>query len=228
MKILTWRGTATLLLLFCSLTSCSLISPQASRAQAQDDRATDIGWPRQIQKDGTTITIYQPQVKRWDGNQLQSRLTLERVDLAKRACEVANQLGVLAEEKQQSVTVETAGPVYATVDRVVLRQALIDLVDNAIKYSPEGGQVRVAVRDQSQGPTLTVIDTEPGIEREHHDRIFARFYRVDKACSREWGGTGLGLAIARWTVEVHGGRIELESQQGGGSTFRITLSATQP
>lgn len=73
MKLMVWRPTAPLLLLFCSLLSCSLISPQAGRAQAMDDRATDLGWPRQIQQDGNTITIYQPQIERWDGNQLQSR-----------------------------------------------------------------------------------------------------------------------------------------------------------
>src|SRR5262249_9078109 len=73
MKLMVWRRTATLLLLSCSLISCSLISPQAGRAQAMGDQATDIGWPRQIQQGGNTITIYQPQVERWDGNQLQSR-----------------------------------------------------------------------------------------------------------------------------------------------------------
>ena len=73
MKLMVWRRTATLLLLFCSLISCSLISPPAGHAQALGDQATDIGWPRQIQQGGNTITIYQPQVERWDGNQLQSR-----------------------------------------------------------------------------------------------------------------------------------------------------------
>jgi hypothetical protein len=73
MKLMVWRRTATLLLLFCSLISCSLISPPAGHAQAMSDQATDIGWPRQIQQGGNTITIYQPQVERWDGNQLQSR-----------------------------------------------------------------------------------------------------------------------------------------------------------
>jgi heavy metal sensor kinase len=157
----------------------------------------------------------------------QVKLTLERIDLAELACEVANHLGVLAEEKRQHVSVETAGPVYATVDRLVLRQAIINLVDNAIKYSPEGGSVRIIVQDSPDGPTLRVIDTGPGITSEHQERIFDRFYRVDKARSRELGGTGLGLAIARWAVEVQGGRIELESEEGKGSTFRIILPRIQ-
>lgn len=153
----------------------------------------------------------------------QVKLTRERVDLVELAREVTNQLGVLAEEKRQSISVEAAGPVYATVDRLVLRQAVINLVDNAIKYSPDGGHVRIVVRDQPHGPTLEVSDTGPGIGVEHQERIFDRFYRVDKARSRELGGTGLGLSIARWAVEAHGGHIELESEEGRGSTFRITL-----
>lgn len=153
----------------------------------------------------------------------QVKLLPERVSLTELAREVIKQLGVLAEEKKQSLLVESAGPVYAMVDRPVLRQAVVNLVDNAIKYSPEGGSVRVVVQDQPRGPTLEVIDTGPGVGMEHRERIFDRFYRVDKARSREMGGTGLGLAIARWAVEVHGGRIELESEEGRGSTFRITL-----
>jgi signal transduction histidine kinase len=71
------------------------------------------------------------------------------------------------------------------------------------------------------------MDTGPGIAAEHRERIFDRFYRVDKARSREMGGTGLGLAIARWAVEANGGRLELESEEGAGSTFRIILPQGQ-
>ncbi len=155
------------------------------------------------------------------------KLIPERVDLAELAREVTHYLGVLAEEKRQSISVEAAAPVYATIDRLVFRQAVINLLDNAIKYSPEGGRVRIFVRDHPHGPTLEVIDTGPGIRVEHRKRVFDRFYRVDKARSREMGGTGLGLAIARWAVEVHGGHIELESEEGKGSTFRIVLPQTR-
>lgn len=157
----------------------------------------------------------------------QVKLTLEYVDLTELAHEVTNHLGVLAEEKRQSLSVEATAPVYATVDRLVLRQAVINLVDNAIKYTPEGGCVRVVVRDQPSGPTLEVIDTGPGIAAEYRERIFDRFYRVDKARSRGLGGTGLGLSIARWAVEAHGGRIGLESEEGKGSIFQIRLPSTQ-
>ena len=150
-------------------------------------------------------------------------LARERVDLAALAREVVSHLGVLAEEKHQSLSVEAPAPVHATGDRLVLRQAVINLVDNAIKYSPEGGQVRLVIRGRPEGATLEVIDSGPGIAAEHRAHIFDRFYRVDKARSRALGGTGLGLAIARWAAEAHGGRIELRSAEDTGSTFRIIV-----
>jgi len=154
------------------------------------------------------------------GNVLLKR---EGVDLAELARDVAAHLGVLAEEKRQSFAVEASGPVPAWVDRVVIRQALINLVDNAVKYTPPGGSVRIVVRDGAPGPTIEVADTGSGIPPEHRDRVFDRFYRIDKARSRDIGGAGLGLAIVRWAVEAHGGRIDLDSVEGRGSTFRITL-----
>ena len=160
-------------------------------------------------------------LSRADAGQMQ--LTRERLDLVELVREVTHHLGVLAEEKRQSLVVEADAPVYVTVDRLVLRQAVINVVDNAIKYSPEGGRVQVVVREQCPGPTVEVIDTGPGIAVEHQAHIFDRFYRVDKARSREMGGTGLGLAIAHWAVDVHGGRLEVKSKEGAGSTFRIHL-----
>jgi len=151
-------------------------------------------------------------------------LNRERVDLAEVAGDVAAHLGVLAEEKRQSFAVEASGPVPAWVDRLVIRQALINLVDNAVKYTPPGGSVRIVVRDGGPGPTVEVTDTGSGISPEHRDRVFDRFYRIDKARSRGLGGAGLGLSIARWAVEAHGGRLDLDSVEGRGSTFRITLS----
>src|SRR5262245_14649751 len=151
-------------------------------------------------------------------------LKRETVDLAELARDVAGHLGVLAEEKQQSVRVEASGPVATLADRLVVRQALINLVDNAVKYTPPGGSVRIVVRNGGPGPTIEVVDSGPGIPPDHRDRVFDRFYRIDKARSRDLGGAGLGLSIARWAVEAHGGRIDLESVEGRGATFRITLT----
>jgi heavy metal sensor kinase len=153
-------------------------------------------------------------------------LAAESVDLAELAEEVTAQLDVLAEEKRQILTVERQGNPRVTGDRLVLRQALLNLVDNAIKYSPVGGRITVRVAASAEGATLDVSDTGPGIPPELQPRVFDRFYRADTSRSREnGGGTGLGLSIARWAVEVNGGRLTLESGSGAGTTFRITLPA---
>jgi heavy metal sensor kinase len=155
----------------------------------------------------------------------ESMLSRERVDLCELAEEVTTQLVVLAEEKQQSLTVEAGSRSLCIGDRMVLRQALLNLVDNAIKYSPNGGRIVVKVSTSGEGmAVLDVSDTGPGIPADLRPRVFDRFYRADRSRSREnGGGTGLGLSIARWAVEVNGGRLTLESSEGPGATFRITL-----
>jgi len=152
-----------------------------------------------------------------------SELSIDSVDIPELAQEIAEQLGVLAEERDQSVKLKFDVVPRWTGDRVVLRQALLNLVDNAIKYTPEGGRIEIAVAQEPEGTMISVRDTGPGIPAELQSRIFDRFYRVDKARSRENGGTGLGLAIAKWAVEVNGGRLTLDPSSGEGSCFRITL-----
>ena len=152
----------------------------------------------------------------------------ESVDLADLVRDVATHLGVLAEEKAQTITVDAPASFLVSADRTVLRLALVNLVDNAVKYAPSGTVVSVAVRQRDGTATVAVTDAGPGIAREHLPRIFDRFYRVDAARSRAAGGAGLGLAIARWAVEAHGGTIEVESEPARGSTFRVILPvATQ-
>jgi signal transduction histidine kinase len=99
-------------------------------------------------------------------------------------------------------------------------------VDNAIKYTPNGGRIEIRVAQTTDVTLIDVSDTGPGIPAELQSRIFDRFYRVDKARSRGNGGTGLGLAIAKWAVEVNGGHLTLEPENGTGSCFRITLPQT--
>jgi signal transduction histidine kinase len=149
---------------------------------------------------------------------------LEVVDLSGLALSVVEHLRVLAEEKEQSVTIDAAAEVPAACDPAILRLGLINVLDNAIKYTPQRGAIRVEVREIPSGEAaIEVEDTGLGISAVHQGRIFERFYRVDEGRSREEGGTGLGLATARWAVEVNGGRIELESEEGKGSLFRIVL-----
>ena len=153
----------------------------------------------------------------------QVRLRAEALDLGDLSRDVAVHLGVLAEEKGQSLTVESEGPAPARADRAVLRQALVNLVDNAIKHSPAGQPIRVVAWAEGRSSGVDVIDRGPGIPPEHRPHLFERFYRVDEARSREAGGVGLGLALAEWAVRSAGGRIEVETMEGAGSTFRIVL-----
>jgi signal transduction histidine kinase len=107
-------------------------------------------------------------------------------------------------------------------DRLVLRDAVANLVDNAIKYGPAASTIAVTVNGDATHAVLSVTDQGPGISVEHRSRIFDRFYRVDEGRSRDMGGTGLGLAIAKWAVEANGGQITLDSTERG-ATFRIVL-----
>lgn len=153
----------------------------------------------------------------------QARLTLESIDLAELARNVSGHLGVLAEEKMQSVTVQRSGAPKCVGDRLILRQALINLVDNAIKYSPVGAHIRIQVSESPHGPRIEVSDTGPGIAEETRTRIFDRFYRVGDSDFEDRGGAGLGLSIAKWAVEANGGHLTLEEATSSGSTFRIAL-----
>ena len=150
-------------------------------------------------------------------------LAKERTQLAALVRDAADVVRVLAEEKEQTLQVALDDTVEVEVEPRTLRQAVLNLLDNAIKYTPVGGAVRVTVRRDADGAAVAeVADNGPGIAAEHHARVFERFYRVDKSRSIQ-RGVGLGLAIAQWAVEANGGRIELESGAGKGSTFRIVL-----
>jgi heavy metal sensor kinase len=151
------------------------------------------------------------------------RLSKEAIDLAALARDVAASLAILAEERNQRLDVDAAEPVGAWADRLVLRDAITNVLDNAIKYSPERSTIGLRVRAEGGEAVVSIADQGPGIAAEHRDRIFDRFVRLDAARSRDDGGTGLGLAIAKWAVEANGGRIAVESGARGGSVFRIVL-----
>lgn len=132
------------------------------------------------------------------------------------------------ETAERSIRIETSIPadLTATVNSQLIEQALGNLLSNAIKYSPARTRVTLAAKRNAEGEIeLSVSDRGPGIAKEHLPRLFERFYRVDRARSREIGGTGLGLAIVKHIALVHGGRAEVESELGKGSTFRIVVPA---
>jgi two-component system phosphate regulon sensor histidine kinase PhoR len=128
-----------------------------------------------------------------------------------------------AAQKQIAISNEVSPQDQAAVNAGLLEQALVNLVSNAVKYSQVGA--RVAVRSEVVGEMtrIDVVDTGPGIDRAHLPRLFERFYRVDQGRSREMGGTGLGLAIVKHIAQLHGGRVEVYSELGKGTTFSLYL-----
>jgi heavy metal sensor kinase len=138
-------------------------------------------------------------------------------------------VGVLAEDKKQTILFTEQSQISVSADRNFLRMAVINLLDNAVKYSPPGSTIHLLLSDakvtsgQSQFVELAIEDEGPGIPEDKSARVFDRFYRVDEGRTRDAGGAGLGLAIAKWTVEEHGGTINLQPRSPNGSVFCIRL-----
>jgi two-component system phosphate regulon sensor histidine kinase PhoR len=129
-----------------------------------------------------------------------------------------------AEQKQISLSVDCSQALRAHIDRPLLEQAVVNLIDNAVKYSPSGTTVQIRGWAGEAESVIAVTDQGRGIEPEHLPRVFERFYRTDKARSRAVGGTGLGLSIVKHVAEVQGGRVSVDSNPGRGSEFRIHLA----
>lgn len=154
-----------------------------------------------------------------------SHVRTEDVDAVEIAREVASSLNVLAADKKQHLEFGGESTLIARVERTLLHQALMNIVHNAIRYSPEDAHIVVRAERRSGDAILEVIDEGPGIDWEHRAKVFDRFFRVDRGRSRNEGGYGLGLAIAKACVERQGGRVEVEGGNTRGSIFRIRLPA---
>jgi two-component system heavy metal sensor histidine kinase CusS len=147
----------------------------------------------------------------------------KEVELAALVGGVVETLRPLAEAKGLRLHAADRGPVSVLGDGARLRQVFCNALDNAIKYTPQGGAIDVHTEARAPDAVVTIVDTGEGIAPEHLPRVFDRFYRVDKARARELGGTGLGLSIARSIVAAHGGHIELTSTPGQGTTCTVAL-----
>lgn len=140
----------------------------------------------------------------------------------------ADLLGVLMEEKRQRLVLEGNESARVVGDPVFLRQAFLNVLHNAIKYSSPEGTIQVLVEVDKRGCVAVLVkDSGPGVPPEHREKVFDRFYRIDQGRTRDSGGTGLGLAIAKWIVHAHGGEIHLVNAAGGGSVFSIHLPSAQ-
>lgn len=160
-------------------------------------------------------------IARLDAGEVQVKWTT--FDLSQLATSTAGQMLLLAEDKNISITSIAPAPVAVVGDRSRLKQVVVNLLDNAIKYTPAGGKIEVVVRKTARKAVLEVIDNGIGIPAKAQAHIFDRFYRVDKARSREMGGAGLGLAIVKAICAVHGGTVEVASTEGSGSRFKVEL-----
>ena len=149
-------------------------------------------------------------------------LEKENVDLYQMTREIVSRLALQAEKRR--IQVEVVGEhVECFGIRQILDEMIYNICENAIKYNKEGGKLTVWVGNTLQGKKVCVTDTGIGIPKEHQDRIFERFYRVDKSHSREIGGTGLGLAITKSAVVAHRGAIKVQSKLGEGTTFTVRI-----
>lgn len=150
-------------------------------------------------------------------------LEMEEVSLAEIAGQVVDKFATLAKEKSISISQSIYEDSIVMADKDRLKQVLINLLDNAIRFTPAGGRVEVAIKDLKEHLLVSVSDNGSGIPLEEQSQIWERFYKVDKARTRIGGGIGLGLAIVKEIVEAHGGSIEVTSKPGEGSTFFFTL-----
>jgi signal transduction histidine kinase len=153
-------------------------------------------------------------------------LASEAVDLGGLVAGAVEQVRPAAEGKEIEVWVEPGPAVTLRADEDLLLQLVLNLLDNAIKYSGRGGRVAVGWAAEERGARLWVTDTGAGIAPEHVGHVFDRFYRVDRARGNAEGGAGLGLSICRWIARAHGGDISLTSEAGRGTNVQVRLPAS--
>jgi heavy metal sensor kinase len=192
--------------------------PQAYRRVLQ---AVNEEVDRMIRLVGSLLTL-----ARADAGQIP--IALEPVSLPDVVGAAIEQVRPLAGQRRVDLQISSSRPVTLRADDDLVLQLLLNLLDNAIKYTAAGGEVTVGWNADGRDVELWVRDTGSGIAQEHLPHLFDRFYRVDKARSRAEGGTGLGLSICRWIAEAHGGSISVDSSLGKGSTFTVWLPNRQP
>ena len=196
----------------------SLITQPDSPPEVYREFLHDIN--EEIDRENKIITDLLELVKldRKEGN-----MHLTTVNINSLLEKIMKRLTPIASSLSVEIVFESYRDVSATVDEVKMSLALTNLIENSIKYNKENGRVKVSLNSDGKYYSVTIADTGIGIPADSIDRIFERFYRVDKARTREGGGTGLGLAIARSVVLMHNGAIKVESVEGEGTTFVVSV-----
>lgn len=154
-------------------------------------------------------------------------MNFDRIDINQLTQDIFEQLEKIAHSKHTSLSIRLRttqpGPVWVKADPQRIEQVMTNLIENALKYGNENGQVMVSLDEEKKHILISIRDDGPGIPPEHLSRIFERFYRVDKSRSKERGGTGLGLAIVKHILNAHKTKITVMSKVGKGTTFRFKL-----
>jgi signal transduction histidine kinase len=202
-------------------------------AQFTADASHDLRTPVSVIRASAEITLRKPRTQEEYRRALStiletsvdtSELLENLLDLSAHVQKARERAALLGIEKALDVTATTPPePVWVKADAIAVDRLLLILLDNAVKYSPTGGRCEIALSQSEIHAQITVRDSGVGIPQSELKNIFDRFYRVDRARSRNTGGAGLGLAIARWIAEMHGGTIAAESTVGSGSAFHVQI-----
>jgi two-component system phosphate regulon sensor histidine kinase PhoR len=196
------------------------------REGAIDDKENRLGFVKTIEEQADRLSKLVDDLLDLSAVESGHRLPkLAPTDLAALTVDVSRQFAAAASDRGVALETGSAGPAIALADAEQVRQVVVNLIDNAIKYTETGGRVEISLETRAAEVIVSVRDTGVGIPEADLARVFERFYRVDKARARDAGGTGLGLAIVKHLVEAQGGRVWVESRQPGGSTFRFALRA---
>jgi heavy metal sensor kinase len=158
-------------------------------------------------------------LSRSDSSEVELNMVPLRLDLLIQ--DIGNLFQILAEQRNIVLRIDPCQETVVMGDKMRLQQLLTNLIDNAVKFTPEGGSIRIRVERDGDYVNVKVADTGIGIPKEEQENIFKRFYRVDKSRSKETGGVGLGLSIVEWIAHAHHGRIEVDSEFQKGSTFTV-------
>jgi signal transduction histidine kinase len=198
----------------------SLIYQPEMEAELRTEFMTDIN--KEIDRLSLIISDLLTLVQMDTKNMKLNRQNIRMSDLVR---DTIHKLTPMAQKRQQIIQadIQDEGEMYA--DGIKLQQVVYNLMENAVKYTPPGGRIQVRLFKTGKDVNITVSDNGPGIPKDDQPHIFDRFYRVDKARSRETGGTGLGLSIVKQIVLLHGGNVTVKSEEGQGATFTVELPA---
>jgi two-component system, OmpR family, sensor kinase len=153
----------------------------------------------------------------------QINLLINEINLNEMMSEIYEDSQIISMKKKITVSMELKDNIKINGDKIRLRQLFLNLIENAVKYSPEMGEIKILLKKEDQNAVISIMDSGIGIPEDVGDKIFDRFYRVDKARTRIEGGTGLGLSISKWIAESHGGKLEYKSKVDKGSSFNVYL-----